>query len=59
MSDPDVFDFEEVAMHVPSPGERSTPSSRLPEPVDQPRGTLFGSSPAYVASEVTGGRVGK
>jgi hypothetical protein len=48
-----MFDFEDVVMDV-SPS-RGAPS---PPPLDQPRGTLFASSPSLVASEVTGGGFG-
>ena len=54
MSD-DLFDFEDLAMDVPAPGSIASSPVRLSDPVDQPRGTLFMSSPTYVASEVAGG----
>jgi hypothetical protein len=53
MSD-NLFDFEEVVMDVStSLGVASTPSPASVD--DQPLGTLYESSPVFVASEVTGG----
>ena len=54
MSD-DLFDFADVSMDVVPGGEVASPPARRSTTVAQPLGTLFESSPAYVASEVTGG----
>jgi hypothetical protein len=49
-----MFEFDDAAMDVSSSLEGVTPLRS-----DQPRGTLYGSSPSLVASEVTGGGRGK
>ena len=54
MSD-SLFDFDDVTMDVVPGVAVATPPPRRSASVDQPLGTLFEGSPAFVASEVTGG----
>ena len=53
MSD-SLFDFDDVTMDVVPGVAVATPPPRRSASVDQPLGTLFEGSPAFVASEVTG-----
>jgi hypothetical protein len=54
MSDP--YDFEDVRMDVSADVTGSSPPARLSVAIGPPLGTLFESSPASVASEVTRGK---